>query len=180
MSVLENPFFWAFVSMFFLVLGVALVAGIPQGRSSLIGFLAVMGNDFARIILVLPFVDQPRFDWGAWNWIAGGILIAAACAFGVAAFAVKWWKAPDANVVLQTSGVYGVVRNPIYLADLLFSLGVAVGFGSIVGVALVPMWWIAFLFVVFVEELSLERSLGQAYRDYRARVRGRIVPGLPV
>ena len=71
-------------------------------------------------------------------------------------------------------------RNPIYLADLLFSLGIAIGFGSFIGVALIPVWWIAFLFVVQMEELSMERTLGQAYLDYKRRVRGRIIPGLPV
>ncbi len=180
MNVLDNPFFWAFVSMFFLLLGNALVSGIPLGHNSFFGFITVIGNDFARILLVLPFVIQPRFDIGIWNWIIGGILIAAACGFGVAAFAVKWWKAPDKEVVLQTAGVYGIVRNPIYLCDLLFSLGIAVGFGSIIGVALIPVWWIAFLFVVQMEETSMERELGPAYRDYKRQVRGRIIPGLPV
>jgi protein-S-isoprenylcysteine O-methyltransferase Ste14 len=180
MYVFDNPFFWAFVSMFFLVLGTALVSGIPLGHNALFGFVTVTGNDFARIVMVLPFVDQPRFDLGPWNWILGGILIATACSFGLAAFSVKWWKAPDSGVVLQTARVYGIVRNPIYLCDLVFSLGIAVGFGSAVGVALIPVWWIAFLFIVQMEETSMERELGQAYRDYKCQVRGRIIPGLPV
>jgi len=180
MYVYENPFFWAFVSMFFLMMGPAFFSGAPIGRIPLLGFITVIGNDFSRILLVLPFVIQPRFDIGIWNWIIGGILIAAACGFGVAAFSVKWWKAPDKDVVLQTSGVYGIVRNPIYLCDLLFSLGIAVGFGSIIGVALIPAWWMAFLSVVLLEETSMERELGQAYRDYKQKVRGRIIPGLPV
>ena len=180
MYVYENPFFWAFVSMFGLLAGTALVSGIPLGRNALFGFATVIVNDFARILLVLPFVIQPRFDIGIWNWILGGLLIAAACGFGVSAFSVKWWKAPDCEVVLQTASVYGIVRNPIYLADLLFSLGIAIGFGSVIGVALIPIWWIAFLFVVQMEELSMERTLGQAYLDYKRRVRGRIIPGLPV
>jgi protein-S-isoprenylcysteine O-methyltransferase Ste14 len=180
MYVYENPFFWAFVSMFGLLVGTALVSGIPWSKNPVIGFFTVMVNDFARILLVLPFVIQPRFELGAWNWIIGGILIAAACGFGVAAFSVKWWQAPDKDVVLQTAGVYGIVRNPIYLCDLIFSLGIAVGFGSVIGVALIPVWWIAFLFVVQMEETSMERALGQAYLDYKRRVRGRIIPGLPV
>ncbi len=180
MSVIDNPFFWAFISMFFLVLGTALVSGIPLGHNPLFGFATVIGNDFSRILMVLPFVSQPRFDFGVWNWILGGLLIAVACGFGVAAFAVKWWKAPDKDVVLQTAGVYGIVRNPIYLCDLVFSLGIAVCFGSFVGVALIPVWWIAFLFIVQMEETSMERELGQKYRDYKNRVRGRIIPGLPV
>jgi hypothetical protein len=89
MYVFDNPFFWAFVSMFFLVLGTALVSGIPLGHNPAFGFIIVMGNDFARILMVLPFVHQPRFDFGIWNWILGGLAIAAACGFGLAAFSVK-------------------------------------------------------------------------------------------
>jgi len=36
------------------------------------------------------------------------------------------------------------------------------------------------LFVVQMEEQSMERSLGQAYLDYKRRVKGRIIPGLPI
>jgi len=72
------------------------------------------------------------------------------------------------------------VRNPIYLADVLFSLGFAILFRSIIGVALVPVWWAGFLFVVLTEEETLVRTLGQCYLDYKQRVKGRILPGLPV
>ena len=180
MYVYENPFFWAFVSMFGLLVGTAQVSGIPLGRNRIVSFITVMVNDFARILLVLPFCVQPRFDLGIWNWLIAGILIAVAMVFGSAAFSVKWWKAPDREVILQTSGVYGMVRNPIYLTDLLFSLGIAVGFGSIIGVALIPVWWAAFSFVVQMEEQSMERALGQTYLDYKRRVKGRIIPGLPI
>ena len=83
-------------------------------------------------------------------------------------------------MILKTTGIYGTVRNPIYLADILFSLGFAVMFGSIIGVALIPIWWVAYLAIVLVEEASLERELGQPYLDYKQQVKGRIIPGLPV
>jgi protein-S-isoprenylcysteine O-methyltransferase Ste14 len=53
-------------------------------------------------------------------------------------------------------------------------------FRSIIGVALIPVWWITFLFLVLVEESSLEHSLGQIYLDYKQQVKGRIIPGLPI
>jgi protein-S-isoprenylcysteine O-methyltransferase Ste14 len=53
-------------------------------------------------------------------------------------------------------------------------------FRSIIGVALIPLWWAGFLFVILVEEKSLERTLGQPYLDYKGRVKGRIIPGLPI
>jgi len=176
----QDPFFWAFIGMFGLLAGTALVSGTKLGRNALLGFAIVLVCDLTRMILVLPFCLQPRFEIGVWNWIAGGILLAAALVFAVPALSIKWWAAPDGKMVLKTTGIYGIVRNPIYLADILFSLGFAIMFRSIIGVALIPVWWAGFLFVVLAEEESLVRTLGQPYLDYKQRVKGRIVPGLPI
>jgi len=100
--------------------------------------------------------------------------------FGVPALSINWRTAPDSKMTLKTNGIYSVVRNPIYLTDILFSLGFAIIFRSIIGVVLVPIWWVAFLSIVLVEEVSLERVLGQPYQDYKQRVKGRIIPGLPI
>jgi len=180
MFVLQDPFLWAFIGMFGLLAGAALVSGTKPGRSAPLGFAVVMVCDLARIMLVLPFCPQPRFEIGMWNWIAGGITLAAALGFAVPALSIKWWAAPDEQMALKTTGIYGIVRNPIYFADVLFSLGAAVVFRSIIGVALVPIWWAGFLFIVLTEEESLARTLGQPYLDYKQRVKGRIIPGLPI
>jgi protein-S-isoprenylcysteine O-methyltransferase Ste14 len=180
MFILTDPFFWAFVGMFGLLVGIALVSGMKLGQNSLLGLTTIMVCDFSRIILVLPFCPQPRFEIGMWNWIIGGVVLAVAMAFGIPALSINWRTAPDSKTVLKTNGIYSVVRNPIYVADILFSLGFAIMFGSIIGVALIPVWWVAFLSIVLVEETSLERALGQPYLDYKQRVKGRIIPGLPI
>ena len=180
MFVLQNLFFWAFVGMFGLLVGIAMVSGIKLGQSALLGLTTIMVSDFSRIILVLPFCPQPRFDIGVWSWVVGGIILALAMVFGVPALSINWRTAPDSKMTLKTNGIYSVVRNPIYLTDILFSLGFAIMFRSIIGVVLVPIWWAAFLSIVLVEEVSLERVLGQPYQDYKQRVKGRIIPGLPI
>lgn len=180
MFMLTNLFFWAFVGMFGLLVGVALVSGIKLGQNALFGVITIMICDVSRIVLVLPFCPQPRFEMGIWNWIAGGTILAAAMVFGVPALSINWRTAPDSKMVLRTTGIYGIVRNPIYLADILFSLGFAVMFRSIVGIALIPIWWAAYLAIALVEETSLERALGQRYLDYKQQVKGRIIPGLPI
>jgi protein-S-isoprenylcysteine O-methyltransferase Ste14 len=180
MFVLQDPFFWAFIGMFGLLADTAVLSGTKLSRSAPLGFALVMVCDSARIILVLPFCSQPRFDMGVWNWIVGGIILVAASIFAIPAFSIKWWAAPDDSTVLKTTGIYGIVRNPIYLADILFSLGLAIVFRSIIGIALIPLWWAGFLFLVLIEEESLERALGQPYLDYKRRVKGRIIPGLPI
>jgi protein-S-isoprenylcysteine O-methyltransferase Ste14 len=180
MFMLTNPFFWAFVGMFGLLVGIALVSGIKLGQNALLGVTTIMICDSSRIILVLPFCPQPRFEIGMWNWIIGGIVLAVAMFFGVPALSINWRTAPDSKMVLKTNGIYSVVRNPIYLTDILFSLGFAIMFRSIIGVALIPIWWAAFLSLILVEEASLERALGQLYLDYKHQVKGRIIPGLPI
>jgi len=180
MFILTNPFFWAFVGMFGLLVGIAFVSGIKLGQNAILGLITIMICDSSRIILVLPFCLQPRFEIGIWNWIVGGIVLAIAMVFGVPALSINWRTAPDSKMVLKTTGIYSIVRNPIYLADILFSLGFAVMFRSIIGIALVPIWWVAFLALVLVEETSLERVLGQRYLNYKQQVKGRIIPGLPI
>ena len=180
MFVLTNPFFWAFLGMFGLLVGTALVSGIKLGQNAVLGLITIVLCDLSRILLVLPFCPQPRFEIGIWNWIIGGIVLVAAMVFGIPALSINWRTAPDSKMVLKTNGIYGVVRNPIYLTDLLFSLGFAIMFGSVIGMALIPVWWAAFLAIVLVEETSLERALGQRYLDYKQQVKGRIIPGLPI
>jgi len=180
MFILTNLFFWAFVGMFGLLVGIAFVSGIKPGQNALFGVITIMICDFSRIILVLPFCPQPRFEIGIWNWIIGGIIIAIAVVFCVPALSIDWRTAPNSTMVLKTSGIYSVVRNPIYLSDILFSLGFALMFRSIIGIALIPIWWAAYLAIVLVEETSLERALGQLYLDYKQQVKGRIIPGLPI
>jgi protein-S-isoprenylcysteine O-methyltransferase Ste14 len=180
MFILTNLFFWAFVGMFGLLVGIVLVSGIKLGQNPLLGVFTIMICDISRIILVLPFCPQPRFDSGIWNWIIGGVILAIAMVFGIPALSINWRTAPNKNMVLKTNGIYGIVRNPIYLTDILFTLGFAVMFRSVIGVALVPIWWAAYLALVLVEEASLERVLGQRYLDYKRQVKGRIIPGLPI
>jgi len=53
-------------------------------------------------------------------------------------------------------------------------------FRSSIGVALVPLWWAGLLVHIMIEEESLERELGRPYLEYKRRVRGRMLPGLPI
>jgi protein-S-isoprenylcysteine O-methyltransferase Ste14 len=48
-------------------------------------------------------------------------------------------------------------------------------------VALIPVWWVAFLFVVLMmEEQSMERALGQPYLEDKQWVKVCILPGLSI
>ncbi|NIO04336.1 MAG: hypothetical protein GTN74_06885 [Proteobacteria bacterium] len=180
MTFLRDPFFWALISMFGLVGASAGVGGKKLGKHAVLGFIIVLLFDLGRVILVLPFCHQPRFEAGGWHWIVGAVIFATGLIFCTPALIIKPITAPDAEMELKTSGFYGFVRNPIYLGELLWCLGWAIMFRSIIGVTLIPVWWAGLLLLIVSEEQSLERELGQPYVAYKARVRGRIIPGLPI
>ena len=180
MVVLKEPFFWALISMFGLVGAGAVVGGKKLGKYPLFGFAIVVIFDLGRVILVLPTLTQSRFEISGWHWAVGGTIFVIGLIFCLPAFTIKPFTAPDEYIELKTTGFYGVIRNPIYLGEVLWCLGWAIMFRSVIGVALVPFWWAGLLFLVFIEEESLERELGQGYLEYKKRVRGRIIPGLPI
>lgn len=180
MIFLKDPFFWAFVSMFALMGASQVVSGKNLGRYPLFGLIVVTIFDLGRFLLVLPFVSQPRFESSGWHWLMGGVILALGLIFSIPALRIKPFTAPDEKIELKTTGFYGIVRNPVYLGELLWCLGWAILFRSSIGVALVPFWWAGLLCHTLIEEQSLERELGKVYWDYKARVRGRIIPGLPI
>lgn len=82
---------------------------------------------------------------------------------------IEPWKPTTAII---DSGVYGISRNPIYLAMILIYLGLSCFFNSI--------WFLPFLpFVLLIihygvilrEEKYLESKFGEDYLDYKNRVR---------
>lgn len=180
MNFFENPFFWAFLSMFAVLASTQVVANKRLGRYPLFGLIVVALFAFGRAVLVLPSLPQPRFDVGVWHWIIGGVVFVLGIVFSIPAWNIKPFTAPDEKVVLKTNGFYRFVRNPIYLAELLWCLGWSIMFRSIIGLVLVPFWWASLLFLTLLEEESLERTLGPSYTEYKKKVRSRIIPGLPI
>ena len=76
------------------------------------------------------------------------------------------------STALVTSGPYRVTRNPMYVGMALLYVGLAFAFGVIWALATLPVALLAVdRLVIAREEPYLERTFGQPYRDYRARVR---------
>jgi protein-S-isoprenylcysteine O-methyltransferase Ste14 len=76
------------------------------------------------------------------------------------------------TTVLVTEGPYRRSRNPIYLGMALIYVGVVCATASLSALVLLPAVILALEFgVIRREERYLERRFGQAYRDYKARVR---------
>lgn len=123
---------------------------------------------------VLPWsVDLTKIG----RYVGGGLLIAAALAFLLAASGrfrkagteLKPWKTTSAIV---GEGVYAFTRNPMYLGMALFMAGLGLLFSSLSVILLVP-FAIAIIQtqVIAREERYLEAKFGDEYRVYKSRVR---------
>lgn len=98
-----------------------------------------------------------------------GVFAAGIRNFSSAATPVQGTKPTRA---LVTTGIHGWSRNPIYLGMFLVygGIGIAVRSPWILILAL-PLAITMRYGVVAREEVYLERRFGDAYRDYKARVR---------
>jgi protein-S-isoprenylcysteine O-methyltransferase Ste14 len=111
------------------------------------------------------------------HWSVGSALIIAGLAFlavGIRGFLRAGTPVPtnQPTRALVTTGIYGWTRNPIYV-------GLFLVYGGIGLLARSP-WALVFALplaivirygVVAREEVYLEQRFGDAYRDYRSRVR---------
>ena len=78
---------------------------------------------------------------------------------------------------LETTGIYGVIRNPSYLGMLISALGWVLAFRSGVGVLLVASLLVPLVARIQAEERLLREHFGGEYEAYCART-WRLVPGL--
>ncbi len=79
---------------------------------------------------------------------------------------------PGRTTRLLTSGIYGVSRNPIYLADALLLAALAVWLGNPLNAILLAVF-VAYIdwFQIRPEEAALMQRFGDEYSAYCARVR---------
>lgn len=175
-DIITNPLFWALVSMFGLLASSTVVTNKRARQSRMLTYLSGFLFAIGRFMLVLPMIPQPRFNANGWHWAVGGILLAVGLVFVRPGFDIHPLNALHSKMKFRTKGLYSFVRNPIYLGELLISLGLAVLFRSIIGIALLPVWWAGFSLHILIEEESLERAIGPIYLEYKDRVKGRMIP----
>src|SRR5262249_29853798 len=80
------------------------------------------------------------------------------------------------DVELQTSGVYGIVRHPLYFGWVLCVFGAAHMTGDRLTFAVLTTTYL--VIAMPWEERALEREFGQKYRLYKQAVRRRLLPYL--
>lgn len=79
---------------------------------------------------------------------------------------------PEKTQVLVTTGMYRFSRNPMYLGLLLLLIGWALYVGALSAILLIPLFILVITKMqIQPEEIILEELFGQAYVDYKKKVR---------
>jgi protein-S-isoprenylcysteine O-methyltransferase Ste14 len=80
------------------------------------------------------------------------------------------------HVPLETTGIYGFVRHPLYFGWALFVFGAPTMTGTRAVFAVISTVYLAI--AIPFEERALIRLFGDGYRTYQQRTRWRMIPGL--
>lgn len=142
---------------------------------------------FNSVVLIALFIGSAldyRFGWSDVPTpvvLLGNVLVAAGLygcfvvlrqnSFASATVEIRG----DQRVI--SSGLYGIVRHPMYAAVLVLFLGVPLALGSYWGLLAIPFAIAGLAARLLDEEKHLVRDL-PGYDDYRRKVRYRLVPGL--
>lgn len=147
--------------------------GDPRSRlfPPLIAIVAVLAGIGLRYLHPLPLGMAP-----AGRWVGGGMMVLW---LGLAIWAVGTFRhagtTPDPHgdvTAFVTVGPFRFTRNPMYLGLLVFQVAAALVLDNAWILFLVPLAWLVLDRVVIVgEERYLAARYGQAYDDYRGRVR---------
>lgn len=145
-----------------------------------------------RILITVIFIAFPAtFIVSALDWRYGWSLVPApvsvigdvlvAIGLGVAMLVVIQNGYAAANVrveqgqTLVSTGLYGLVRHPMYTGNVLLMLGVPLALGSYWGLFLLVLGMPVLVLRIRDEEELLTHDLS-GYREYMQRVRYRLLP----
>ncbi len=78
---------------------------------------------------------------------------------------------------LNTTGIYAVVRNPLYIGNFFIFTGIVIVFANVLAVLIFALFLILqYYFIIPSEENFLKKKYGESYETYCSQVR-RIIPG---
>lgn len=127
------------------------------------------GLDFFLPLTFLP-AGFPAVWVGGGAWLVGFVFAGLAIAQFRRRGIEELTHTPTAEIV--DTGVFALSRNPIYVGAHIGILGIAVIYDMLWILAMmIPFYLVIRYGVVAREEAYLERKFGDAYRDYKSRVR---------
>ena len=189
----DYPNAWLFLGLLLLpmlILGAFLLIRSPallekrlngkEKESTQRGVIALSGLMFP-IGFVLCALDF-RFGWSCvpvWAVIVASVsfllgYVGYAEVMRENAYLSRTVEVQKGQTVIDT-GLYGIVRHPMYLATLFMFLPLPLVLGSVFGLIPFALYPVLIVIRILNEEKLLEEELG-GYKEYKAKVKYRLIP----
>jgi len=140
--------------------------------------------EFLVWFAIMP-LDARRFHWSPefplWIRIAGALLLILSMALVFEALRENTFAAPVVKMQKErgqkviSTGMYGVVRHPMYAGAVLLFISTPLLLGSVYGLVIGLLLIITIAARSVGEEAMLKREL-EGYSDYTKKVKWRIIP----
>jgi protein-S-isoprenylcysteine O-methyltransferase Ste14 len=167
---------WVYVGEHLFVLGISLKRRQPVALdASLPASIAVVvayAYPYAQVICLHSMAGHVEWPTGGLVLVALSTLLSAAALLWIGRFfgVRPAWRG------LTTSGPYGVVRHPMYLAYFIADVGYQLQEWNVGTVLIVMAGWASLIYRIYAEEEML--SLDTGWGAYVRTVRYRLIPGL--
>ena len=147
-------------------------------------FIVLIQLAFLAWIILMP-LDARRFAWTTRfpvpAEVTGGIMLLFSSFLFYRSYTDNSFLSPMVRIQTErrqqvvSSGVYGFVRHPMYLAGVLLFLGAPMLLGSLYGVLFGVVFSMMIMVRILGEEKLLAREL-DGYEEYKKKVKYRLVP----
>jgi protein-S-isoprenylcysteine O-methyltransferase Ste14 len=141
---------------------------------------------FMMWVAVIP-LESKRLSWTtefpSWLKIIGLVLLLLSSFFLYRAFADNTFLSPliriqtERKQQLVTTGVYAIIRHPMYLGGILMFVGSPLLMGSYIGLGLSPFLILTLALRTLGEEKMMMQEL-EGYERYKKDVPYRFIPGI--
>ena len=184
---------WLFIGLLFvpmLILGLALYLKAPEllkkrlnmkeTQKDQVWVVALSGVLFVAGFLAAGF--DFRFGWTRVpGWLVWAAAVVQLGAYGLYAevlrenaYLSRTVEVQEGQTVIDT-GLYGIVRHPMYTATILMSLAIPLVLGSWISFLPMLLYPVIIIRRIHGEEALLEEGL-PGYREYKQKVRWRLIP----
>jgi protein-S-isoprenylcysteine O-methyltransferase Ste14 len=187
--------FWVYVAIFAGMMAASfafLDPGLLRERMRPGGQRPPLALQLSTLVLVVHWVvaglDRGRFHWsdGVPAWLRAASLMALAAGYGLAFWAMRVNRFFSSVVRIQsdrgqhvvTAGPYRWIRHPGYLAGIVIIVASGIALGSWLATAILVVFGLPFLLHRAITEDRVLQAELPGYRDYAARVRWRVLPGI--
>ncbi|WP_134429861.1 methyltransferase family protein [Mycobacterium ulcerans] len=154
----------------------------PRAESRGIQKVIITATFVALFAMVALSALDHRFGWSSVPTavcLIGDLLIATG--LGIAMLVVIQNGYAAATITVESdqkvvsTGLYSLVRHPMYVGNVILMLGIPLALGSYWGLVIVPPSVLVLAFRILDEESALVDQL-DGYRDYMQQVRYRLLP----